>query len=197
MPRKALKNRRHRTSRPPANGKPPVGSAVTTMLKELQSVSGICWSECAAIARNTVTIKSTFLVLLCLAPALLQVSTAGEKPFAPESIDGVEIVTAEEAIELMLANPGMPIIDSRKKTEYVKGHIENAVSLLNTEMTEQDLLTLVPDKNTPVLFYCNGARCLRSSDAIRKAQGWGYVNLVWFRGGWKEWSDKRLPMVSD
>jgi rhodanese-related sulfurtransferase len=167
------------------------------MLKALQSVSRICWSECTAVARNAVTIKLPFLVLLCLSPALLQTSMAGEKPFAPESIDGVEIVTAEEAIELMLVNPDMPIIDSRKKTEYVKGHIENAVSLLNTEMTEQDLLDLVPDKNTPILFYCNGARCLRSSDAIRKAQGWGYVNLVWFRGGWKEWSDKRLPMVSD
>ena len=52
------------------------------------------------------------------------VVSADGKPFAPESIDGVVIVTAEEAIELILDNPDMPIIDSRKKTEYVKGHIE-------------------------------------------------------------------------
>ena len=42
------------------------------------------------------------------------------KPFAPESIDGVRIVTAEEAIDLILESPGMPIIDSRKKAEFVK-----------------------------------------------------------------------------
>ena len=119
------------------------------------------------------------------------------KPFAPESIEGVVIVTAEEAIELILENPGMPIIDSRKKTEYVKGHIEGAVSLLNTEMTEADIQAIVPDRETAILFYCNGVRCLRSSDAINRVKGWGYSNLIWFRGGWKEWSEKRLPFVTD
>ena len=134
------------------------------------------------------------LWLLAIVPAL---ALADSKPFAPESIQGVEIVTAEQAIDLILEHPGMPIIDSRKKTEYVKGHIEGAVSLLDTEMTEQDLQTLSPDRDAAILFYCNGARCLRSSNAIRKAKDWGYTNLIWFRGGWKEWSDKRLPVVTD
>jgi rhodanese-related sulfurtransferase len=142
-------------------------------------VSGIC------------VVLSIFLTLL--APMVV---SADGKPFAPESIDGVVIVTAEEAIELILDNPDMPIIDSRKKTEYVKGHIEGAVSLLDTEMTEQDIKAVAPDKETAILFYCNGVRCLRSSNAIVKARDWGYSNLIWFRGGWKEWSEKRLPVVT-
>ena len=121
---------------------------------------------------------------------------ADGKPFAPDSIEGVQIVTAEQAIELILGNPDMPVIDSRKKTEYVKGHIEGAISLLDTEMAEQSLQAVAPDKDTKILFYCNGERCLRSSNAINKAKGWGYTNLIWFRGGWKEWSDKRLPVVT-
>ena len=64
-------------------------------------------------------------------------------------------------------------------------------------MTEQELQRVVPEKDSAILFYCNGARCLRSSDAIYKAQGWGYSNLIWFRGGWKEWTSKRLPVVTD
>jgi len=138
-------------------------------------------------------------VLACLGLlALVPVAGASDgKPHAPEAIEEVAIVSAEEAIDLILANPGMPIIDSRKKTEYVKGHIEGAVSLLDTEMTEQDLHNISPDRDAAILFYCNGVRCLRSSNAIRKAKGWGYTNLIWFRGGWKEWSDKRLPVVTD
>ncbi|UCB55960.1 MAG: rhodanese-like domain-containing protein [Thiotrichales bacterium] len=132
--------------------------------------------------------------LLMLMP--LQVS-ADNKPVAPESIEGVIIVTAEEAVEKILENPDMPIIDSRKKTEYVKGHIEGAVSILNTEMTEQDLQRVVPSKDSAILFYCNGVRCLRSTDAIRKARSWGYTHLIWFRGGWKEWTEKHLPVVSE
>ena len=136
-------------------------------------------------------VLSIFLALL----VPLVVSADG-KPFAPEYIDGVVIVTAEEAIELILDNPDMPIIDSRKKTEYVKGHIEGAVSLLDTEMTEQDIKSIAPDSETAILFYCNGVRCLRSSNAIAKVKDWGYTNLIWFRGGWKEWNEKRLPVVT-
>jgi len=88
---------------------------------------------------------------------------AGEKPYAPESMPGTTTVSAEEAIEMILANPELIVID----------------------------------KNTPLLFYCNGVRCLRSSDSLTKAVGWGYTNLFWFRGGWKEWTEKRLPMVTD
>jgi rhodanese-related sulfurtransferase len=106
-------------------------------------------------------------------------------------------VTAEEAIDLILENPAMAVIDSRKKSEYVKGHIEGAVSILNTEMTEADLQSVAPQKDSAILFYCNGVRCLRSSDAIRKAKSWGYTNLIWFRGGWKEWTDKNLPIVAE
>ena len=141
---------------------------------------------------------STAYAALILFPVMfapLTVSADG-KPFAPESIEGVVIVTAEQAIELILDNPDLPIIDSRKKTEYVKGHIEGAVSLLDTEMTEADLAAIVPEKDMTILFYCNGVRCLRSSNAITRAKQWGYTSLVWFRGGWKEWSDKRLPVVT-
>ena len=141
--------------------------------------------------------KKHLLTIFCTLTLALPVSWADDKPYAPESIEGVRIVTAEEAIDLILDNPDMPVIDSRKKTEFVKGHIEGAVSMLNTEMTEQDLQRVAPDKGGAILFYCNGERCLRSTEAIHKAKSWGYSKLICVRGGWKEWSDKRLPVVTD
>lgn len=123
--------------------------------------------------------------------------SAEEKPYAPDVIEGILVVTAEEAIELILNDPDLTVIDARKKTEYVKGHIEGAINMLNTRMKSEDLEKACPDKTGAILFYCNGTRCLRSSDAIRKAKSWGYTNLIWFRGGWKEWTDKRLPVVTE
>ncbi len=122
---------------------------------------------------------------------------AAEKPHAPKSVPGAIIVSAEQVVELILARPELVIIDSRKSSEYAKGHIEGAVNLLNTALRREDLEAVCADKDRPILFYCNGERCLRSSDAIRKAMGWGYRNVFWFRGGWKEWTDKRLPVISD
>ena len=122
---------------------------------------------------------------------------AGEKPYAPESLPGSTILTAEEVISMILGNPDLIVIDSRKKTEFIKGHIEGAINILNTELEIEDLESIVPDRSAALLFYCNGVRCLRSSDSITRAVDWGYTNLFWFRGGWKEWTEKRLPVVTD
>ena len=131
--------------------------------------------------------------LLLFSPSL----SAEEKPYAPENIEGTIIVSAEEAIDLILENPDLIVIDARKKTEFVKGHIEGAINMLNTKMKRDDLEKVAPDKSKPILFYCNGTRCMRSTDAIRKAKKWDYTNLIWFRGGWKEWTEKRLPVVTE
>lgn len=122
---------------------------------------------------------------------------AAEKPYAPESLPGATILTAEEVISMILGNPDLVVIDSRKKTEFIKGHIEGAINILNTELEIEDLESIVPDRSAALLFYCNGVRCLRSSDSITRAVDWGYTNLFWFRGGWKEWTEKRLPVVTD
>ncbi|MDX2458005.1 MAG: rhodanese-like domain-containing protein, partial [Gammaproteobacteria bacterium] len=97
---------------------------------------------------------------------------AGEKPYAPASLPGATILTAEEVINLILADPDLIVIDSRKKTEYIKGHIEGAINILNTELVLEDLDLIVPDRTTALLFYCNGVRCLRSSDSITRVVGW-------------------------
>ena len=136
-------------------------------------------------------------ILLCLSALFSSTLLAGQKPYAPESIPEVRIVSAEEVIDLVLSNPDLIIIDSRKKTEYLQGHIEGAINILNTRLNREELERLSPDKSSSILFYCNGTRCLRSSDSIKKAKEWGYSKLIWFRGGWKEWSDKRLPVVTD
>lgn len=142
------------------------------------------------------TFQPQSIVIICLSVMYSSVLYAEEKPYAPESIQDVTVVSAEEAIDMILNNPDLVVIDSRKKTEYLKGHIEGAINILNTSLTREDLERVSPGDSKDILFYCNGTRCLRSSDSINKAKGWGYTRLIWFRGGWKEWTDKRLPVVT-
>lgn len=136
-------------------------------------------------------------MLAALLSLFAVVLSADDKQFVPDSLPGAKVVTAEETIELILTNPDLLVIDARKKTEYVKGHIEGAHNLLNTTLTLVDMEALSPDRSAPLLFYCNGIRCQRSSDAISKAVKWGYSNIFWFRGGWMEWVEKRLPAVTE
>ena len=146
---------------------------------------------------NLFTRYSQRIIIASISVLFSAALLADEKPYAPENIQDVAIVSAEEVIEMILANPDLIVIDSRKKTEYQKGHIEGAINILNTRLKREDLESISPDKSREILFYCNGTRCLRSSDAIKKAKTWGYTRLIWFRGGWKEWTEKRLPVVTD
>jgi rhodanese-related sulfurtransferase len=135
--------------------------------------------------------KRLLLPLLLLCAGLAQ----ADKPIAPQHIAGATDLGAEQLIELILATPQLVIIDARKQEEFDKGHIENAISLLDTQMSEETLAIHAPDKATPLLFYCNGERCLRSTNAANKALAWGYTTVYWFRGGWVEWSEKNLPIA--
>lgn len=120
---------------------------------------------------------------------------AADKPIAPADVPGATGVSAEKLVELVAALPQLVVIDSRRQEEFEKGHIEGAVNLLDTDMSPARLARLVTKTDTPVLFYCNGERCLRSSNAAKLALEWGYRKVYWFRGGWKEWSDKGLPVA--
>jgi rhodanese-related sulfurtransferase len=130
------------------------------------------------------------LLLLCLAlPAI------ADKPLAPQTIPGAVTVDAERAVLLIQATPHLVIVDSRLSEEHAKGHIPGAINLLDTEMTEAALSRIAPDRDTPLLFYCNGERCLRSNNAAAHAVAWGYRTIYWFRGGWQEWLHKELPIA--
>lgn len=133
-------------------------------------------------------------VLLTCFLLVINGEVRAEKTLAPDSLSGAILVDAETAAELIVNTPELLIVDSRKEVEYSKGHIQMAISLLDTEMTLDMLSKHAPDKSTPILFYCNGEQCLRSSRAATHAMEWGYLNIYWFRGGWNEWLDKGMPI---
>ena len=117
-----------------------------------------------------------------------------QRASAPEQVEGATRLSAEQVIALVLRQEPLVIVDSRKGQEYAKGHIEGAVNLPDTVMTRELLHRLTRSLDTPLLFYCNGVHCLRSSNAAKKAQQWGYRHIFWFRGGWNEWRSKQLPV---
>lgn len=67
------------------------------------------------------------------------------------------------------------------------GHIPGAVLLdLTTDFSEASLLT-VADRDTEVVIYCEGPKCLRSSQACAEAVAWGFTRVHYFRDGFPGW----------
>lgn len=47
----------------------------------------------------------------------------------------------------------------------------------------------------PVVFFCAGANCWESYNAVLRANAAGYTRLFWYRGGLASWAEARLPMA--
>lgn len=49
-------------------------------------------------------------------------------------------------------------------------------------------------KNRPLIFFCAGAICWESYNAVLRAREAGFRNLYWYRGGLASWTAAGLPM---
>jgi rhodanese-related sulfurtransferase len=102
----------------------------------------------------------------------------------PDNYIGVEASYVKKQID---SKAPVVIIDSRpKRSKYDKGHIPTAISIPDSEF---DALkgTLPQDKNTPLIFYCEGFTWVLSHDSARKAVQLGYKKVSVFAAGYPAW----------
>ncbi len=129
------------------------------------------------------------------------VSTLGY--YTPRVLPGGKIVTAEE-VNKMLAG-GVMLFDVRPEVQYAAGHIQQARNLpyamnspkeinFNDALDKWDMSKLPADKNTALIFQCNGAECWYSYKASRVAIKNGYKNVHWFREGLPSWKSRGYPV---
>lgn len=148
-----------------------------------------------AYSRNSLTasrwgtlIMTWLLALLCSAPVW-----AEEKPRAPDAVLGATLVDAKWVKKALDDKQGVVIVDARIASEYAEGHLPGA---LNTDGKHVEQLpnVLPANKTTPVLFYCNGPKCIKSSALASRAVELGYSQVYWFRGGVPEWVSHGFPL---
>jgi len=136
------------------------------------------------------------MVWLCVASPLVAMDAApNDSPLAPEQIDGVTRVSAEELIALAQRERRLVLVDSRIAMDRHQGYIEGSVSLPDINTTCTTLARILPSKIHPALFYCNGVKCGRSVVALRIAQSCGYTRLYWYREGFEDWKQKGYPYL--
>ena len=130
-----------------------------------------------------------FLLLACI----LYIPTAfsGDK-LSPLKVDGATTIDAAKAKQLF--EDGVVFIDVRDDNDWDAGRIPGAEHLeLKHRFTEIALEEITP-KQEPLVFYCNGEKCLRSSEASKQAVSWGFAKIYYFRDGYPAWKDAGYPV---
>jgi rhodanese-related sulfurtransferase len=117
---------------------------------------------------------------------------AGKNYRSPESVDGATTVTAAQVRALQEA--GTAIVDVRNPRLYARRHIPGAYHLDLKHTYNEESLAAVVARDEPVVIYCSGIKCSRSTTASRKAVSWGYEKVYFFRGGIVEWRNAGYPL---
>ncbi len=79
------------------------------------------------------------------------------------------------------------LIDARPyKGKYIKGHIPGAVNIPFSEFDKRTDL-LPRDKNSLLIYYCEGLKCKLSHKSASKARELGYKNVKVYAKGYPEW----------
>jgi len=115
---------------------------------------------------------------------------------APLEINGAKTVNCNGVLDLIVTTPGLVVIDNRTQADFDSGHIEGAIRILDTDMTQELLAGAVKSKESPVVFYCNGVKCGRAAHATAKALEWGYAKVYYYAEGILDWKANQLPLVT-
>lgn len=135
--------------------------------------------------------KNYLLFILVFLYFLIGSASAAEE--APKKIKGAETIGTEEAVVLLAE--GLPFIDVRSMRDFNAGHLPGAYHLaIHSEGFTINNLKSIVNKNAAVVFYCNGITCMGSSVASQKAVEWGWVNVKYYREGFRHWQAEGRPI---
>ncbi len=107
------------------------------------------------------------------------------------SVDIPEIPLAE--MERVIAEePETRIYDARYRSSYEKGTILRAVSMpINSNLEERERLLSGVEKNSRIIVFCQSSECGYADEVAQFLKFNGYRNTVIYRGGWREWKQKK------
>ncbi len=103
----------------------------------------------------------------------------------------VETLTAAAAAELV-SQHDVDVVDVRDDREWNQGHLPGARHI-PLERLRTDVEAYLAKK--PILFIC--ARGVRSLQAAKLAERFGYTEIYNLDGGTSAWSKAGLPLVVD
>lgn len=83
------------------------------------------------------------------------------------------------------------LVDVREESEYAAGHIPGAKHL-GKGVIERDVEMVIPDTSKEIILYCGGG--FRSALAADNLQKMGYTNVLSMDGGWRAWTQAKLPV---
>lgn len=123
----------------------------------------------------------------------------------PKALDGVQRWDTDALAQALRQAERPVVIDAASFGPVIPG----ALSFINSGLAFEDdkleqpyaerfaqmLRAAEPDLDKPVVFYCGNSESWLSVNAAMRARQLGYTQVIWYRGGFKAWTQAGLPTV--
>ena len=121
----------------------------------------------------------------------LKIVSDSEQAFAILSDPRVSIIDLQSAIEFH--EKEILFVDARAEEYLYEGVIPGAISNNDIEALSDEISDLI-GYNKGFVVYCSDDDCGSSEDLAYELQERGFMNIFVFKGGWKEWTDAKMPI---
>ena len=118
-------------------------------------------------------------------PGFLRVAEAARAKVREISIPDVHAQLAQ-------AGSAFELVDVREDGEWQAGHLPGSRHL-GRGVLERDVEKTIPDAARPIIVYCGGG--YRSALAAESLASMGYTNVRSMAGGYRGWTEAKLPVV--
>lgn len=109
----------------------------------------------------------------------------------------IRTVTRDELLAL-LDRGDVALVEALSAAAYQDAHLPGAVNAPGqaADLTADQAATLAPDPAGPVVVYCSGPSCGRSTATARAFARLGYTDVRVYPAGKADWADAGLPLVT-
>lgn len=105
----------------------------------------------------------------------------------------VRTISFDELLQKFKNNERFVLVDARSGEDYDKSHLPGALSIPVEEI--RDYAGRL-DKNEEIITYCGSFQCPASTMAAKEFMSLGFKDVLDYKGGIQEWSEKRYPTES-
>ncbi len=107
----------------------------------------------------------------------------------------MERVTREYIQETIENGARVSVIEVLGSEQYDEGHLPHAINIPLDDEFETSASLAVPNKDEPVVVYCNSDSSDASARAAERLEAMGYHKVMNYVGGKQDWSGAGLALT--
>lgn len=110
----------------------------------------------------------------------------------PKTLSTISASDLKDALE---SDHPPVVINTLSREAHAAKHIPGSINVPTDDIEQVE--TLVPNTDAPIVVYCANADCDASTAAARRLEEMGYTNVSDFEDGYAGWRQADYPLVGD